>query len=150
MPSSRSPMLIRRVLPAALLLAPLGCASLLGRSEADRAVTVELRVPRSTAVRRSLSALREQGYDVRESLTSGLELTTKPFRHGDEAEVVFRVIISGTSESSRARLTGTYRQRQFGGIVRTKEREMHRATEGLEGELWARLVNLGLAIRSGG
>ena len=143
-----TPLRTRRALTAALLLSLPGCASLLGRSEEDRGVTIELRAPRSTAVRRSLAALREQGYRAKESLTSGLEITTETFRH-DAAEAVFRVVISGSAERARVRITGTYRERQLGGIVRGREREIQRASEGLEGELWARLVNLGLAIRGG-
>ena len=147
--SARAPsMILRRAILLGALPLVAGCASILGRSPEDRAVTVELPVSRSTAVRRALSALREQGYEVRESLTSGLDLTTETFRHGDRAEGIFRVVIAGTAESSTATITGTYRERQFGGIVLTKEREITRSDEGLEGELWARLVNLGLAIRS--
>ena len=123
-----------------------GCASLGGRSEADRSFTVEAPVSRSTLVRRTLAAFREQGYVVKESLTSGTEPVSEPFRHGD-LEAVFRATITGDARSARVVLRGTYRRRELGGIVKGREQEVVRETEGDEGELWARLVNLGLAIR---
>jgi hypothetical protein len=135
------------LLASTTLLATTGCASLSGVRPEDRAVVVRLEAPRSTAVRRAEAAFREQGYEVKETLTSGTSMETEPFRHGD-VEVVFRAEISGTSERSQVSLTGTYRRRELGGLVLGKEQEIRRASEGVEGELWARLTNLGLAIRT--
>ena len=125
-----------------------GCASVMGRRPEDRVVTVSLGVTRATAVRRTLAAMREQGYEVKESLTSGSEITTEPFRHTRGIEATFRAVVSGTERSSRVVLSGVYRERQFGGIVEGDEKEITRSDEGVEGELWARLQNLALAIRT--
>ena len=130
------------------LLALLGCASVIGRRPEDRAVTVSLAVARATAVRRTLAAMREQGYEVKESLTSGSEIATEPFRHTRGIEATFRAVVSGNDRSSRVVLSGVYRERQFGGIVEGDEKEITRSDEGVEGELWARLQNLALAIRT--
>jgi hypothetical protein len=138
-----------RTLAALCSLAALAsCAPVLGRRPEDRAVTVSLDVARPTAVRRTLAALREQGYEVKESLTSGSELTTEPFRHTRGIEATFRAVITGSQESSRVVLSGVYRERQFGGIVEGDEKEIVRSDEGVAGELWARLQNLALAIRT--
>jgi len=131
-----------------LLLACLalgGCALLRGAPE-PRSITVDLSVTRSEAVRRTLTAFREQGYTVRASLTSGLNPETEPFRDGD-AEAVFRAAISGSQGSARVVLSGTYRVRQFGGIVRTDEKEVRQSDDPLERRLWSRLEQLRLAIR---
>jgi hypothetical protein len=131
-----------------LLLACLalgGCALLRGAPE-PRSITVDLPVTRSEAVRRTLTAFREQGYTVRASLTSGLNPETEPFRDGD-AEAVFRAAISGSQGSARVVLSGTYRVRQFGGIVRTDEKEVRQSDDPLERRLWSRLEQLRLAIR---
>ncbi|MFL5578432.1 MAG: hypothetical protein ACJ79S_20960 [Gemmatimonadaceae bacterium] len=139
---------LRAAVALALAAGAAGCASTGGRSPEEEQVTVRLSAPRSTAVRRTLDAMRAQGYRVRESLTSGTEMTTEPFRHGDDVEAVFRAAVSGSGGTSRIVLSGTYHRKQFGGIVRTSDEPVRRATEGVEGELWARLQNLGLAIRS--
>jgi hypothetical protein len=125
-----------------------GCAGLGGRSAVRREVTVELSVSRAEAVRRTLAMMREQGYQVRESLTSGGEPETEPFRHGD-AEAVFRATVTGGSRSARVVLTGTYRKRELGGLVKGREHEVVRSDDPLERELWAKLDNLGVAIRRG-
>jgi hypothetical protein len=122
-----------------------GCGLLRGAPEA-RSITVDLPVTRSEAVRRTLTAFREQGYTVRASLTSGLNPETEPFRDGD-AEAVFRATISGSQGSARVVLSGTYRVRQFGGIVRTDEKEVRQSDDPLERRLWSRLEQLRLAIR---
>ena len=141
----------RAALVVALAASLAGCASMLGTRPEDREVTVSLRVSRAEAVRRTLEAFRDQGYQVAESLTSGSEPMTEPFRHksgGDEVEAVFRASITGSGGTSRVVLSGTYRPRELAGLVMGKERPVRRAEEGVEGELWARLVNLGVAIRT--
>ena len=94
----------------ALVLALAGCASLLGRAPA-REIAVELPVARAEAMRRTLAVFREQGYRVRETLTSASEPETEPFRHRDEAEAVFRAAISGTGRSSPPSMVGSRRLR---------------------------------------
>jgi hypothetical protein len=128
-----------------LLVALLPACGLLGGSP-ERDVTVDLSVPRSEAVRRTLTAFREQGYTVRSTLTSGLKPETEPFRQG-EAEAVFRADIAGTGSTSRVVLTGTYRRVQFGGIVRTGEHDVRNSDDPTERALWSRLQQLRLAIR---
>ncbi|HET7450092.1 MAG TPA: hypothetical protein VFJ78_05805 [Gaiellaceae bacterium] len=140
----------RAALAGALLLLPAsttGCAGLLGgRSEVRREVTVDLPVSRAEAVRRTLAMMREQGYEVAETLTSGSTPTTAPFRHGD-AEAVFHAAITGGARSSRVVLTGTYRKRELGGLVMGRQHDVVRSDDPLERELWAKLDNLGVAIR---
>jgi hypothetical protein len=121
------------------------CALLRGSPDA-RSITVDLPVSRSEAVRRTLTAFREQGYTVRASLTSGLNPETEPFRDGD-AEAVFRAAITGSQGSARVVLSGTYRVKQFGGIVRTDEKEVRKSDDATERALWNRLEQLRLAIR---
>jgi hypothetical protein len=121
------------------------CGLLRGAPEA-RAVTRDLPVSRAEAVRRTLTAFREQGYTVRSSLTSGLTPETEPFKQGD-AEAVFRAEISGTQSASRVVLTGRYRTVQFGGIVRTGDKEVRNSDDPVERALWTRLQQLRLAIR---
>ena len=134
---------------AALLLLFLlpGCATA-GREDSSRAATVALRETRPSAVRRTLRAFREQGYQVKETLTSGSDIVSEPFDHDRQTEAVFRAQISEESGRARVRLTGTYREKSLGGLIKSREREVRRATEGVEGALWARLQNLAVAIRS--
>ena len=139
-----------RALPRLALLASISlaaCVSLGGPRPEDRRVVVRLDVSRSAAVRRALTAFREQGYEVKETLTSGTSMETQPFRHGD-VEAVFRAEITGTADRSQVTLSGTYRQRELAGLVLGAEHEVRRASDGVEGELWARLTNLGIAIRT--
>lgn len=142
---------IRRLAAVLALAAAAGCAGRLGARPEDRAVTVTLRAPRAEAVRRTLEALRDQGYRVKESLTSGTSPETEPFRHrtGDEqVDAVFRATITGSGSTSRIVLSGTYRSRELAGLVHGTEHEIRRAEQGVQGELWARLSNLGMAIRA--
>jgi hypothetical protein len=88
-----------------------------------------------------------QGYTLRESLTSGTEPETERFRHGD-AEVVFRAAIDGEGRRSRVVFTGSYRERDLGGLVRGPEREVRRdGDEKIDRELWGRLQNLAITLR---
>ena len=121
------------------------CALLRGAPEA-RSLAVDLSVSRSEAVRRTLAAFREQGYVIRSSLSSGLNPETEPFRQGD-AEAVFRASITGSPTNARVVLSGTYRIKQFGGIVRTDEKEIRNSDDALERALWSRLDQLRLTIR---
>ena len=118
-----------------------------GRSPDDRQVAVDLTVSRTEAVRRTQAVLREQGYRVKSTLTSGTEPETESFRQGDEAEAVFRAHITGDRRASRVVLTGTWRPRELRGLVLGHERELRRSDDSPERELWARLENLGVAIR---
>jgi hypothetical protein len=138
---------VARALGAAGLLTLGGCGGLLGRTPVEREVAIELPVSRNEAVRRTLAAFRVQGYEVRESLTSGTEPETVPFQHKGEADAVFRASITGSGRQSRVVLTGEWRNRELGGLVRGPYRELRSGEEGVAGELWARLVNLGLVIR---
>lgn len=122
-----------------------GCG-LIGGTPAARSLAIDLPVTRSEAVRRTLTAFREQGYTVRASLTSGLNPETEPFRQND-AEAVFRAEISGSGTRSRVVLSGTYHTRQLGGIVRSGEHEVRNGDDPLERALWSRLEQLRLAIR---
>jgi hypothetical protein len=138
------PFLARLVLLASIVTLT-GCG-LIGGAPAARSLAIDLRVPRSEAVRRTLTAFREQGYTVRASLTSGLNPETEPFRQGD-AEAVFRAEISGSGSSSRVVLSGSYHTRELGGIVRSGEHEVRNGDDPLERALWSRLEQLRLAIR---
>jgi hypothetical protein len=132
-----------------LVLASVGLLSgcgLIGGSPAARSLTLDLPVTRSEAVRRTLTAFREQGYAVRASLTSGLNPETEPFRQND-AEAVFRAEISDTGSRSRVVLSGTYHTRQFGGIARSGEHEVRNGDDPIERALWSRLEQLRLAIK---
>ncbi len=122
-----------------------GCGLIGGAPEA-RSLAVDLPAPRSEAVRRTLTAFREQGYTVRASLTSGLNPETEPFRQ-DGAEVVFRAAISGSGTTSRVVLSGTYHTRELAGIVKSGEHEVRNGDDPLERKLWSRLEQLRLAIR---
>ena len=134
----------------AALPALTGCAGLLGRRDPPREIVVELAVSRPEAVRRTLATFRVQGYTVRETLTSGTQPETEPFRHRDDADVVFRAEVTGDRRRSRVVFSGSYRRRELGGLVRGAEREVRRADEGLDRELWARLDNLAIMLRRGG
>ena len=127
-------------------LAVAGCALFRGAPEA-RSLAVDLPVSRSEAVRRTLSAFREQGYVIRSTLSSGLAPETEPFRQGD-AEAVFRAAITGSQTSARVVLSGTYRVKQFGGIVRTDEKEIRNSDDATERALWSRLEQVRLTIRT--
>lgn len=135
-----------RLLLCLPLVAALPACGLLRGAPAERDVTLDLPVARSEAVRRTLTAFREQGYTIRSTLTSGLKPETEPFRQG-EAEAVFRAEIAGTRTSSRVVLSGTYHRVQFGGIVRTGEHEVRNSDDPTERALWNRLQQLRLAIR---
>jgi hypothetical protein len=124
-----------------------GCAILRG-PEPARAITVDLSVSRAEAVRRTLTAFREQGYPVRATMTSGLQPESEPFRQGDEAEAVFRATISGSAQSSRVVLSGTYRRLLLRGVVRDDDvKDVRASDDPLERKLWTRLEQLRLAIR---
>ena len=141
-----------RVLLPLLLLALTvlgGCTGLFGRPAEERQVTVTLPVSRDEAVRRTLAAFRAEGYRVRETLTSGLEPESEPFRVED-AEAVFRAAVSGSGGESRVVLTGRYRRVQLLGVVRGREQEVHADGNDVEQALWRRLQALGAAIRGGG
>ena len=124
----------------------LPACGLIGGRAAERDVTLDLPVPRADAVRRVASAFREQGYVIRNTLTSGTKPETEPFRQGD-AEAVFRAEISGSGSSSRVVLSGTYHTKQFGGIVKSGEKEVRNTDDPTERALWNRLQQLRLAIR---
>jgi hypothetical protein len=140
-------MLRRPRLPLIVVLVAMltGCGLLRG-APAERNLTLDLPVSRSEAVRRTLTAFREQGYVVRSTLTSGLRPETEPFRQG-EAEAVFRADIAGTGSTSRVVLSGTYHRVQLGGIVRTGEHDVLNGDDPIERALWSRLQQLRLAIR---
>ena len=125
------------------------CASLRGR-EADREIVVNLPTTRAEAVRRTLATFRDQGYEVRESLTSGTNPETEPFRQRNDADVVFRAAITGSGRNSRVVFSGTYRKRQLGGLLHGDERPVRDSDDPLEHELWARLSNLALMLRQSG
>jgi hypothetical protein len=122
-----------------------GCALFRGAPEA-RSLTVDLPISRSEAVRRTLAAFRDQGYTIRSALTSGLSPETEPFRQGD-AEAVFRAAITGSQTNARVVLSGTYRIKQFGGIVRMDEKELRNGDDPIERALWSRLEQIRLTIR---
>jgi hypothetical protein len=126
-----------------------GCGLVRG-SGADREIAVDLPVSRAEAVRRTLAAFRDQGYQIRETLTSGTNPETEPFRHEDDAEVVFRAAITGSGRSSRIVFSGTYRRRELGGLMRGRENDVRDSDDALERELWARLNNLAIMIRRSG
>jgi hypothetical protein len=140
----RTPILAR-LIPLAVMTALTGCG-LIGGTPAARSLAIDLPVTRSEAVRRTLTAFREQGYVVRASLTSGLNPETEPFRQND-AEAVFRAEISGSGTRSRVVLSGTYHTRELGGIVRSGEHEVRNGDDPLERALWSGLEQLRLAIR---
>ena len=127
----------------------LSACGLLGRTPAERDVTLDLPVSRSEAVRRTLTAFREEGYVIRSTLTSGSKPETEPFKQGD-AEAVFRAEVTGSGKTSRVVLTGSYHTKQFGGIVKSGEHEVRNSDDPVEHALWTRLQQLRLAIRERG
>jgi len=130
----------------AAMLGVLSACGLIGGRPAERDVTIDLPVSRSTAVRRVTQAFRDEGYVIRSTLTSGTKPETEPFRQGD-AEAVFRAEISGSGSTSRVVLSGTYHTKQFGGIVKSGEHEVRNTDDPIERALWNRLEQLRLAIR---
>ena len=123
-------------------LALAGCGLVRG-SPKDREIVVTLAVSRSEAIRRTLATFREQGYRVRETLTSGANPVTEEFRHRDDADAVFRAAITGSAQSSRIVLSGTYRRLRLGGLMHDDERPIRNTDDDdVERELWARLSNL--------
>jgi hypothetical protein len=140
---------VRAMLVVALLPTATACASF-GMREPARTVVVSLEGSRAAAIRRAQAAFRAQGYTVKETLTSGSELETEPFRHdhdGDRYEAVFRAVVATAGDATRVTLSGTYRRVQLAGLLRREYEELRESSEGAEGELWARLENLRLAIR---
>src|SRR5215211_4540619 len=138
----------RPVLMAALssiVLLQSSCA-LLGGREPDREVVINLSTTRAEAVRRTIATFREQGYKIRESLTSGANPETEPFRQRDDADAVFRAAITGSGQASRVVFSGTYRRRQLGGLMHGDERPVRNSDDPLERELWARLTNLAVML----
>jgi hypothetical protein len=121
-----------------------GCG--LFRGAEEKTLVLDLPVSRSEAVRRTLTAFREQGYVIRSSLTSGLNPETEPFRQGD-ARAVFRASITGSQNGSRIVLSGTYHKEQFGGIARGGEKEVRNGDDPVERALWSRLDQIRLTIR---
>ena len=128
----------------ALLLS--SCALLRGR-EPEREIVVNLQTTRSEAVRRTITTFREQGYEITESLTSGTNPVTEPFRQRDDADAIFRAAITGSGRTSRVVFSGTYRRRRLGGLMHGDEREVRNTDDPLERELWARLSNLAIQLR---
>jgi hypothetical protein len=134
------------IAPASLALLISSCASLRGR-DPERENIETLQMPRTEAVRRTLATFREQGYEIKESLTSGSNPETKPFRQRDDADAIFRAAITGSGSTSRVVFSGTYRERKLGGLMHGDEREVRNTDEPVEKELWARLSNLALQLR---
>ncbi len=134
------------IAPVGLALLASSCASLRGR-DPEREIVVNLQVTRTEAVRRTLATFREQGYEIKESLTSGSNPETEPFRQRDAADAIFRAAITGTGSTSRVVFSGTYRERKLGGLMHGDEREVRNTDEPVEKELWARLSNLALQLR---
>jgi len=137
--------LFQRLIITAMLAALPACG-LVGGRPAERDVTVNLPVSRSDAIRRVTSAFRDEGYVIRSTLTSGSKPETEPFRQGD-AEAVFRAEVTGSGNTSRVVLSGTYHTKQFGGIVKSSEHEVRNTDDPTERALWNRLQQLRLAIR---
>jgi hypothetical protein len=123
-----------------------GCAAFRGRTP-DRTLTAELPISRSEAVRRTMTAFREQGYPMRASLTSGVGPESLPFRMDDDAEAVFRAAIAGSARGAQVVLSGTYRRLRLMGTVRGDEHEVQNSDDPLEHALWTRLDQLRLAIQ---
>ena len=136
-----------RLLIATGALSALPACGLIGGRPAERDVTIDLPVARSVAIRRVTSAFRDEGYVIRSTLTSGSKPETEPFRQGD-AEAVFRAEITGSGNTSRVVLSGTYHTKQFGGIVKSGEHEVRNTDDPTERALWNRLQQLRLAIRT--
>jgi len=134
----------RIALWAILVTSLAGCG--LFRGTEEKTLVVDLPVSRSEAVRRTLTAFREQGYVIRSSLTSGLNPETEPFRQGD-ARAVFRASISGSQSSARIVLSGSYHKEQFGGIARGGEKDIRNGDDPIERALWSRMDQIRLTIR---
>ena len=134
-----------RAVLAVALVTSLGACGLFRGAE-EKTLVLDLPVSRSQAVRRTLTAFREQGYVIRSSLTSGLNPETEPFRQGD-ARAVLRASISGSQSGSRIVLSGTYHKEQFGGIARGDERDIRNGDDPIERALWSRLDQIRLTIR---
>jgi len=134
----------RAAIGLALVTSLAGCG--LFRGSEEKTLMVDLPVSRSEAVRRTLTAFREQGYVIRSSLTSGLNPETEPFRQGD-ARAVFRASISGSQSGSRIVLSGTYHKEQFRGIARGDEKDVRNGDDPIERALWSRLDQIRLTIR---
>jgi|SRR5687768_9150245 len=132
--------------PIVAVLAIAGCGLVRG-SPRDREITVAMPVSRAEAIRRTLATFREQGYRVRETLTSGTNPETDEFRLRDDADAVFRATITGTGQSSRVVFSGTYRKRRLGGLMHDDARPVRNSDDEIERELWARLSNLALTLR---
>ena len=135
-----------RVAPLAALVL-IGCGLIPG-SPKDREIVVTLPVSRTEAVRRTLATFREQGYRVRETLTSGSNPETEEFEHRGDADVVFRASVTASGQSSRVVFSGTYRRRRLGGLMHDDARPVRNTDDELERQLWARLNNLALWLRS--
>jgi hypothetical protein len=134
------------VAPLGMALLFSSCALLRGR-EPDREIAVNLPTTRAEAVRRTIATFRDQGYEIKESLTSGANPETEPFRQRDDADAVFRAAVTGSGRTSRVVFSGTYRRRRLGGLMHGDEREVRNTDDPLERELWARLSNLALMLR---
>jgi hypothetical protein len=134
----------RIALWAILVTSLAGCG--LFRGSEEKTLVIDLPVSRSEAVRRTLTAFREQGYVIRSSLTSGLNPETEPFRQGN-ARAVFRASISGSESSARIVLSGTYHKEQFGGIARSGEEDVRNGDDPIERALWSRMDQIRLTIR---
>src|SRR5436305_12091566 len=122
--------LVRIVAGAATLALPAACGLFRGAPE-ERDLIIDLPISRSEAVRRTLTAFREEGYVVRATLTSGSQPVTEPFKQGD-AEAVFRADVTGSGRTSRVVLSGTYHTKQFGGIVKSGEHEVRNSDDPIE------------------
>ena len=136
----------RTAAAVAMVLLLSSCALLRGR-DPEHEIAVDLPTSQTEAVRRTIAAFRDQGYEVRESLTSGTNPETESFRQRNEADVVFRAAITGSGRTSRVVFSGTYRKRQLGGLMHGDEHAVRNTDDPLERELWARLSNLALMLR---
>lgn len=144
--ATRTRCLRARLTPVSAAILLSSCALLRGREPASE-IAVTLPTSRTEAVRRTLATFREQGYEVRESLTSATNPVTEPFRQHNDADVVFRATVTGSGQSSRVVFSGTYRRRKLGGLMHGDETPVRDTDDPLERELWARLTNLAVALR---
>ena len=136
----------RTAASVAMVLLLSSCALLRGR-DPEHEIAVDLPTSQTEAVRRTIAAFRDQGYEVRESLTSGTNPETEPFRQHDDADVIFRATVTGSGRTSRVVFSGTYRTRKLGGLMHGDETPVRDSDDPLERELWARLSNLAIALR---
>jgi hypothetical protein len=139
-------MMRSRVVALVVACSTIGGCALFRSAPEDRTIAVNLPVSRADAVRRTLTAFREQGYPIKSTLTSGLNPESEPFRQGD-AEAVFRAAISGSERSARVVLSGTYHKVHLGGVIRGEEKEVRHSDDDVERALWNRLEQLRLAIQ---